>query len=146
MLRGALSPHIADAIFEVKYEEDDDFELVDKVTDKMEILLSKHEELNTSSPVPGSNSKDVDASELYYPPIIQAPHKIPGLFADTRTTVYLLMCPRTIPRHPTSITLRRSSSDEPPILEIPIQVLPEKSTTIHQLAARKAMEDLEDSQ
>ncbi|APA16089.1 hypothetical protein sscle_16g108590 [Sclerotinia sclerotiorum 1980 UF-70] len=146
ILREALSPHIADAIFEVKYEEDDDFELVDEVTDKMEILLSKHEESTIPSPVPGSNNKDTDASEPCYPPIIQAPHKIPGLFADTRTTAYLLMCPRKIQRRPKSITLRRSSADEPPILEIPIQVLPGKGTTIHQLAARKAMEGLEDFQ
>ncbi|KAI9643283.1 hypothetical protein NHQ30_007900 [Ciborinia camelliae] len=145
LLRGALSPHVWDTILEVKYDEDDDFELVDKVTDKMEILLSEHEESNTSSPVLGSNNKDMDASQAYYPQIIQAPHGIPGLFANTRTTVYLLMCPRTIHRNPTSITLRNSSSDRSPILDIPIQVLTEKNTTIHQLAARKATQDLEGS-
>jgi len=41
MLRGALSPHITDYSLEVKYEQgDDDFEVVDAVTDGMKFLLS----------------------------------------------------------------------------------------------------------
>lgn len=144
MLRGALSTHV-EGILDVKYEENDDFELVDKVTDKMEILLSEHEASNTStSELPGSSNKDTNASEAYYPQIIQAPHTTPGLFAGTRTTIYLLMCPTNIRKNPITITIRSSSSDGSPILEIPIQTLTEKSTTIHQLAARKAIRDLEE--
>ncbi|CAD6442633.1 cd91da08-0666-4f78-bf6a-bc679b47c8d1 [Sclerotinia trifoliorum] len=67
MLRGALNPHIGDATLEIKYAEDDGFELVDKVTDKFEILHSEHKDFNTSLPVPGSNSKDADVWETCCP-------------------------------------------------------------------------------
>ncbi|TEY86653.1 hypothetical protein BOTCAL_0004g00070 [Botryotinia calthae] len=146
MLRGALSPHIGDAVLDFKYDEDEDFKSVDKITDKREVLQSENEELDTSSSaVPGSNDIHTDTFETFHPQIIQAPHRMPVLFANTRTTAYLLMCPRTTQRNPTSIALRHSSSDGPPIFEIPIQVLKEKSATIHQLAAREAILDIEDS-
>jgi hypothetical protein len=41
MLRGALSPHITDYTLEVKYEkEDDDFELIDSVTEGMKVCCT----------------------------------------------------------------------------------------------------------
>jgi hypothetical protein len=44
MLRGALSPHITDYTLEMKYgQEDDDFEIIEKVTEGMKILLSDTE-------------------------------------------------------------------------------------------------------
>ncbi|TGO23059.1 hypothetical protein BPAE_0145g00080 [Botrytis paeoniae] len=146
MLRGALSPHIGDAVFDFKYDEDDDFKLVDKITDKTEVLQSEHGELNTSSSaVPGSNDIDTDTLENFHPQIIQVPRRMPSLFANTRTTAYLLLCPSTTQRNPTSIAIRHPSSDGPPTLEIPIQVLKEKNATIHQLAAREAILDIEES-
>ncbi|APA15829.1 hypothetical protein sscle_15g105990 [Sclerotinia sclerotiorum 1980 UF-70] len=45
MLRGALYPHITDYTMEVIYEsEDDDLEIIGRVTDSMKLLLSNNEE------------------------------------------------------------------------------------------------------
>ncbi|KAF7891443.1 uncharacterized protein EAF02_001768 [Botrytis sinoallii] len=127
MLRGALSPRTWGAVLDFGCDEDDDFKLIDKVTKKSEVLRSEHERSNTSSSlVPGSNNKDTDTFETFHPQIIQAPHRMPGLFAEIRTTVYLLICPRITQRNPACIILRHSPSDRLPILEIPVQVLTEK--------------------
>ncbi|KAF7916341.1 hypothetical protein BELL_0166g00120 [Botrytis elliptica] len=132
------------AVLDFRYDEDDGFKLIDKVTEKSEVLRSEHERSSTSfSSVPGPNNKDTDTSETFYPQIIQAPHIMPGLFAEIRTTVYLLICPRITQRNPVPIILRHSQSDRLPILEIPVPVLTEKVPTIHQLAARKAIQEIE---
>ena len=55
------------------------------------------------------------------------------------------MGPETIQRDPTSVILRATSSHGPLALEIPIEAVSERGTTIHQLAARKASQDLEES-
>lgn len=82
--------------------------------------------------------------EVPHPKLLQAPLKIPALFSFTRTTVYLLMSPKTIERNPTSVILRATSAHGPLCLEIPVEKLPHPSETIHQLAARKATLDLEE--
>ncbi|KAH9206639.1 von Willebrand factor type A domain-containing protein [Leptodontidium sp. 2 PMI_412] len=129
ILPGALSPHYGD------------------MTESMEKLSSSEtEEVTTSLSDPGSDPKDKSLRDTHHSPqIIQAPHKIPSLFAAAKTTVYLLMDPKTVQRNPTSVILRSPFSRGPPALEIPIEVLTERGTTIHQLAARKAAQDLEES-
>jgi hypothetical protein len=86
-----------------------------------------------------------DLPDLRYPELLQAPHKIPSLVPFSRTTVYLLIGPETIQRNPSSVVLRATSSHGPLALEIPIEAVSERGTTIHQLAARKASQDLEES-
>lgn len=164
MLRGALSPHITDYTLEVKYEqEDDDFEVIEKVTDGMKVLLGDvkngDDESMETKPKPtislfnpgvDPEMEDVDMdttekpSSIPSPKLLQAPHKIPSLFAFARTTVYLLMSPETIQRNPTSVILRGRSSHGPLALEIPIEVIAEPGQTIHQLAAKKTIQDLEE--
>ena len=184
MLRGALSPHITDYTLEVKYaQDDDDFEVVEKVTDGMKNLCTagksgdkmlldpnepiksdmKKQKLEEKIQVPISlfdpnlepdtkNNNTIaddgdthDLPNLQPPKLLQAPHKIPSLVPFSRTTVYILMGPETIQRNPTSVVLRATSSHGPLVLDIPIEVLPERDQTIHQLAARKASQDLEES-
>lgn len=162
MLRGALSPHIADYTLEVKYENDnDDFELIDTVTEGMKILLS---DTDTPQPIPQEPKPTIslfDASvdpekedikmkgvnylpDVPHPKLLQAPHNIPSLFAFSRTTVYLLMSPETIQRNPTAVVLRATSAHGPLALEIPIEALSTPAETIHHLAAKKAIQDLEE--
>ena len=168
MLKGALSPHVSDYTLEVQYGPDDstddnEYELVDKVTDGMRVLLSRAEEpgkekapisLFDTSVDPDKEEKiGVESTEQsrynHLPPIpppalLQAPQKIPPLFPFTRTTVYLLMSPSTIQKNPIALVLRGTSPQGPLQLSIPIEVLPSPAETIHQLAARKAVQDLEE--
>jgi hypothetical protein len=194
MLRGALTPHITNYTLEVKYEQDDDdFELVERVTDSMKMLLPGDSgtkmRLGASEPIESGTkmrladgellkskqaeqkpeekpqatislfdpnvNPDMDIMEildewadlpdLRYPELLQAPHKIRSLVPFSRTTVYLLIGPETIQRNPTSVVLRATSSHGPLALEIPIEAVSERGTTIHQLAASKASQDLEES-
>jgi hypothetical protein len=161
MLRGALSPHITDYTLEVNYEQqDDDFEVIDKVTEGLKVLLMDPEKSSESQPQQkptislfdsaANPEKDdlmnleVKLPEIPSPKLLQAPHKIPSLFAFSRTAVYLLMPPDTIRRNPTAVVLRATSEHGPLELEIPIEVLPTPGQTIHQLAAKKAVQDLEE--
>jgi hypothetical protein len=187
MLKGALSPHVNDYTLEVKYanttldNEDEEFEIVEKVTDslKVKLTLSENElkpatvsfELdNTSAILTGHEQKSPislfdtsadpdkedspgydDSGEQRYahlptitaPKIIQAPQNIPSLFAFNRTTVYLLLGPEAPKATPKSVLLRGTSAHGPLELEIPIHVLDQPSETIHQLAAKKAISELE---
>ena len=162
MLRGALSPHISDYKLEIKYQsEDDEFELVDKVNDdslaksmtkttlgsgmekaKKVISLFNAKEDPEKEPVQaGANEPPPDVPA---PKILQAPYRIPSLFAFSRTTVYLLQSPETIQKNPQAVILRGTSAAGPLHLEIPIEALPRPGQTIHQLAARKLTQDLEE--
>ncbi|RMZ73763.1 von willebrand domain-containing [Pyrenophora seminiperda CCB06] len=77
------------------------------------------------------------------PKILQAPQQIPSLFAFNRTTVYLLLGPNAPQANPQSVILRGSSAHGPLELEIPIRVLDKPGETLHQLAAKKAISELE---
>lgn len=159
MLRGALSPHITDYTLEVKYDQgDDDFEVIDKVTESFKVLLKDPEKFEAETQKPAISLFDTAANpekdnlknlevklpDIPSPKLLQASHKIPSLFAFSRTAVYLLMSPETIQRNPTAVILRATSSHGPLALEIPIETLTAPAETIHQLAAKKAVQDLEE--
>jgi hypothetical protein len=78
------------------------------------------------------------------PKLLQAPFQIPPLYSFSRTSVYLLLSPETTQKTPSSVLLRATSAHGPLQLEIPITVLEDKGETIHQLAARKSIQELED--
>lgn len=170
MLKGGLSPHITDYTLEVKYDKDqdkeDDFELVERVTDRLRVLLNEtptekvgmdvkpkpislfdtNADPNKDDPMP-----DEDGQGRYdhlptipTPSLLQAPNRIPPLFPFNRTTVYLLMGPQSSQKTPKAVVLRATSPHEPLELEIPVQVMSEPGQTIHQLAAKKAVGDLEE--
>ncbi|KAH7383858.1 von Willebrand factor type A domain-containing protein [Pyrenochaeta sp. MPI-SDFR-AT-0127] len=77
------------------------------------------------------------------PKIIQAPQNIPSLFAFNRTTAYLLLGPDAPQATPKSVVLRGTSTHGPLELEIPIHTFDLPGETIHQLAAKKAISELE---
>lgn len=173
MLKGALSPHITDYTLEVKYEKEqavgDDFELIEKfekVTDGFTVSateVQKGQKPKEQKPIslfdseadPDGEDKTTsleNTSEDRYahlplitiPKLLQAPHKIPPLFPFTRASVYLLMTHIDGWSEPESVILRATSSQGPLELEIPVDILPETAETIHQLAAKKAVQDLEE--
>ncbi|EXJ54005.1 hypothetical protein A1O7_09342 [Cladophialophora yegresii CBS 114405] len=163
MLKGALTPHITDYTLEVTYGQgespsgDDDFEMVDSAsTETLTIrsLASNTKEPEQKKPI---SLFDTNATEeppnppagrydnlISVPPpkIIQAPHKIPTLYPFNRTTVYLLLGPDAPTKAPKAVTLRGTSQHGPLELEIPIQDVG-VGETMHQLAAKKAVHELE---
>ncbi|MCJ1284389.1 hypothetical protein MMC26_003720 [Xylographa opegraphella] len=167
MLKGALSPHVTDYSLEVKYEvesEEDGFEMIDvfdKVTDGLKCSLAEveNEKPKPQAPISLFNTDEEPAAKeapiakgdryadlpiLPPPKLIQAPHKIPPLFPFNRTTVYLLMSPNTVQKDPTSVVLRGTSAHGPLEIEIPVEILSTPAETVHQLAARKIMQELEE--
>ncbi|KZM18901.1 uncharacterized protein EKO05_0010382 [Ascochyta rabiei] len=170
MLKGALSPHVDNYTLEVKYtaaEESDDFEIVEKVADSLKVKLDLKDkedkfndkqqkkpislfdtsaDLDDNLPIVNRMTREDRYAHLMpipSPKILQAPQEIPPLFAFNRTTVYLLLGPEAPRATPTSVILRGTSNHGPLELEIPIQVLDSPSETIHQLAAKKAVSELE---
>ncbi|KAG0055906.1 hypothetical protein BGZ83_007029 [Gryganskiella cystojenkinii] len=146
---------------------DEEFELVERVVDYLKIgngsgAINKPETpkksislFDTSVDLDGDISMQSDATDstgqgryahlppLPTPRLLQVPSEIPPLYVFNRTTVYLLMGPECSHQTPKSVVLRGTSKYGPLELEIPIQVLEEKGELVHQLAAKKAIAELE---
>ncbi|PVH92223.1 hypothetical protein DM02DRAFT_295867 [Periconia macrospinosa] len=161
MLKGALTPHINDYRLEVRYEDD----TIDCVADSLRIHLNIGEGIQT--PIDSEQQKlgpislynpsapeeplKVGGNDIFAglppvdrPKLLQTPREIPSLFPFNRTTVYLLMSPSASHLKPKSVVLKGSSPQGPLELEIPVQVNEHPDDMIHQLAARKAIQELED--
>ncbi|KAF2475527.1 von Willebrand domain-containing protein [Lindgomyces ingoldianus] len=144
--------------------QDDDFEIVERVADSLTVKIAldeKKEEEKPKKPIslfdatadpdkdfppPYDESGEARYSHLpniMAPKIIQAPQNIPALFAFNRTSVYLLLGPEAPQQTPQSVILKGTSQYGPLELEIPIQILDMPGETIHQLAAKKAIFELE---
>ncbi|KAK3055149.1 hypothetical protein LTR09_003702 [Extremus antarcticus] len=167
MLKGALYAHTKDYELEVHYTEekreeitdDDGYEIVEKVNE----CLSITDEPPAAPPAPKSAPKSFfDAStqpdqapeqpadryahlpKIDTPKLLQAPSEIPPLFPFNRTTVYLLLGPEAVQKPIASVTLRAKSAQGPLELNIPVQQGGmDNQGSIHHLAARKAIQDLE---
>lgn len=152
----------------------DDFDIIEKVTDSLRVDLKlqdkepgKEAEEKQKEPIslfdesinveaPSTKEKFPDGADRYAhlppinaPAILQAPTRIPPLFPFNRTTVYLLLSPNSpaAGRTPTSVVLRGTSAHGPLELEIPVKLAAEnegKGETVHQLAARTAIRELEE--
>ncbi|OAA55113.1 von Willebrand domain containing protein [Cordyceps fumosorosea ARSEF 2679] len=160
MLKGALTPHVNDYSLEIKYEkgeddDDDEFELVEKVNEctivdsveepaKKPISLHDTSVKNEDLEMPDAKEKELPLPTLPTPTYLQAPYTIPPLFPFTRTTVYVLLSEARANHTPKSVVLRGTAPQGPLTLEIPIVAVDAKGTTVHQLAARKAVQDLEE--
>ena len=157
MLKGALTPHIHDYTLEVRYEkEDDEYEMVESVTDCLKDLVTSTPDSKISKKTISlfdKSAREEDAAPaagrydhlplVAAPKLLQAPHKIPSLYPFNRTTVYLLLSPEACQRTPKSVVLRATSENGPLELEIGVQDVG-VGETIHQLAAKKAIHELEE--
>ncbi|TEA15281.1 von Willebrand factor A domain-containing protein 5A [Colletotrichum sidae] len=174
MLRGALTPHVNDYSLEVKYadaesetEAEDDFEIIEaesasnKDASTEEILPQEQKKpisLFDTANDDDVEMKDTDADDqtgadrfshvptVKPPKVLQSPFQIPPLYPYNRTSVYLLLSPERALRDktPQSVILRGTSVQGPLELEIPITVLSKPDETVHQLAAKQAMKELEE--
>ncbi|KAG8671911.1 hypothetical protein FPOAC2_05271 [Fusarium poae] len=174
MLRGALFPHITDYSLTIKYEKvetlaEDGFELVEKVMDGLKIntaeavgqsfegvqaskksvsLFDSSIDNDDSGDMLGAPAVDNKFDHLPTVPVpryLQTPSQIPPLFPFNRTTVYILLSDETPEKRPKSVVLKGTSRSGPLELEIPITELAERDSTIHCLAARKEIKELEES-
>ncbi|KAK3356608.1 von Willebrand factor type A domain-containing protein [Lasiosphaeria hispida] len=172
MLKASLTPHVKDYTLEIKYEkqaapsDDDDFEIIERVMDALDIdvkepeVKAKPKDKKPISLFDTSADPDVEMADAslgksagdkysHVPPVavpklLQTPFEIPPLFPFSRTSVYLLLSPETTQRTPKAVILRGTSPQGLLELEIPVTVLPNKGETIHQLATRKAIMELEE--
>ncbi|KAI1145852.1 von Willebrand factor type A domain-containing protein [Nemania diffusa] len=166
LLKGALMPHIDDYSIEVKYKPgDDDFEMVDSVKEASQIdVILPTTGTSTNAPKPpislfddslDPNSDDNGAVTsletddrfahlpiISPPSILQAPYRVPPLYPFSRTTVYLLLDPSTYHRTPEAIILRGTCPQGPLELQIQVEDVG-KGETIHQLAAKRAIAEIE---
>ncbi|KAJ5784657.1 uncharacterized protein N7503_009869 [Penicillium pulvis] len=161
MLKGALTPHIYDYKLEVDYDNtvDQDFEIVNPASlsstktevdsngaveqpaaPPISLFSDDFKELESSSVLEGASVNTLPVFSS--PKTIQAPHKIPPLYPFIRTTAYLLLDPES-DRIPHSLTFTATSKQGPLCLRIPITDIG-KGETIHQLASRKAVVELEE--
>lgn len=169
MLKGALYPHTTDYSLEVNYGNDaassameDDFEIVERVNDCLVIDEPTDQRqdspafqkitsfFDTTADVDKPTKDDRQPANRYAhlpaidtPKILQAPAAIPPLFPFNRTTAYLLLGPQSAHKNVVSVTVRAKSPEGPLELTIPISGQ-QVGTSIHQLAARKAIQDLQE--
>ncbi|CAN9128564.1 unnamed protein product [Alternaria sp. RS040] len=160
MLKGALTPHIKDYHLEVKYEDGSVESVADSLRVKLSIAGEPESKAAVSEAKPISlydpdvqeehpkdgEPKNIFAGlpELKRPTLLQTPHEIPSLFPFNRTCVYLIMSPESSHLQPKSVVLRGTSPQGPLELEIPVEVRKDADQMIHQLAARKATQELEE--
>ncbi|KAJ2996073.1 hypothetical protein NUW58_g1087 [Xylaria curta] len=159
LLKGALMPHLNDYSFDIKYRQDDgDYEMIEsKDASKVVVTLPVREKKKgtqkaTMTFFDADSSHGVDENRMEgvredrfahvpkvsSPSVLQAPFKAPPLYPFSRTTVFLLLDGHI----PESTIFRASSEDGPIELEIKVEDIG-KGETIHQLAARKAVSELE---
>lgn len=157
MLAGAMSPLVTDYALEVKYdgaeEDEDEYVLVEKVTDSlsgMSIINAKTQDAEDSKDL-SAQSAGEDGQNRYdhlpaiaAPKLLQTPHNIPPLYPFVRTTVYLLLSPQAFQGTPRAVVVRGTSPQGQVEFEIPVETMPKNGETIHQLAARKAVGELEE--
>lgn len=167
MLKAALTPHIEYKL-EVKYKQseptegDDDFELIESFEKSMKVVAKNN---NAGSRPSGEGLKrnvislfDPDTKdeptnpaaerhdhlvEVLVPNVLQTPHDIPELYSHSRSTIYLLLGPDSTAATPTSVILCGTCKHGDLEVEIPVQEIG-AGTTIHQVAAKKAMQELEE--
>lgn len=163
MLKGALSPHIYDYKIDVEYdaETESGFEMIDSETEvsgsdtsakkddeKKPIQPSEKAPISLFDPsykepeIKSVHNLSEKLPNLSTPDLVQAPCKIPTLYPHVRTTICILMSPQ-LARNPQALILRASSEHGPLLLKIPIQNIG-KGETIHQVASRKAVIELEE--
>ena len=169
MLRSALTPDYGPLTMEIKYEKDneeeDDFVMVERVSDSLRVLgidedewleaqLLEKPDVSTETtviegkgiqtPNAGSQDRHDHLPAVPAPKLVQTPQNIPPLYPSSRTQVYVLMSPDAAQGILKSIVLKGSSAENPFALEVPIEVLSEHGEIIHQLSAKKAITELEE--
>ena len=98
--------------------------------------------IDLDTPIVGSDAERTRKMREATPPcVLQTPSSLNSLFPWNRTTAYLLI--GDCEKEPKSVTLSAQSPQGLLALEIPVQVSSKSGVVIHQLAARKEIQELE---
>ncbi|QIW98025.1 hypothetical protein AMS68_003543 [Peltaster fructicola] len=162
MLRASLFPHTKDYSLEINFDDredaTDDFEIVEKITNQLHIEETATESepkepkassisfFNTDAETDlPTQTKDRYAHlpNITVPSVLQAPSRIPPLFPYNRTNLYFILDPNAPQKEVVSVTLRARAPSGPLELTIPVYVST-PGTIVHQLAARKTVQELEE--
>jgi hypothetical protein len=144
MLRGGLSAHIKDYRLEWEGKPSDE-ELAQQSTSSEQTAAPKAKkislfDMNADTEPPISFSALPD---FIVPTVLQAPYKIPPLFPFSRSTAYVILSSQ-VPA-PSSVWLRGTTPTGDELeLEINVQHVKDNGETIHQLAGRKILQELEE--
>ncbi|KAJ5389738.1 uncharacterized protein N7496_000806 [Penicillium cataractarum] len=148
MLKGALMPRLEDCRLDLGLSVlVDDFVEIEPETSKQPSLevttkpISFFEESHDDSGILEVSGQALP--KLSVPTFIHAPTELPYLYPSIRSTVFVLFSNETCSL-PGKVTLRANSRHGPLELEIPVQDVG-SGETIHQLAAKRAMTELEES-
>ncbi|KAJ5497989.1 hypothetical protein N7453_007040 [Penicillium expansum] len=150
MLKGALTPHVHDYKLEVEYdtETEQEFDFVSE-TENLTDFETEIKDKEGDGDVPREETTHSSSQpillydESFQEPDVDLPYNIPPLYPFIRTNIFLLMDPHSSEKIPTSLRLSATSHDGPLELRIPICDIV-TGETIHQLASRKAVIDLEE--
>ena len=141
MLRGALSAHVVN--YRLEWEGKQSTEVVNLQSSRSPTRALRRINLfdsqaNTDSPISFS-----DPSNFTIPSVMQAPYKIQPLFPFSRSTAYAILSSGAPP--PSHMWLRGTTPEGDELeLEIVVQRIPVAGETMHQLAARKILQELKD--
>ncbi|KAI1114998.1 von Willebrand factor type A domain-containing protein [Nemania sp. NC0429] len=105
-------------------------------------VLYRFENNNNNNNNNKNKDKFAHLPEISPPAILQAPYRVSPLYPFSRTTVYMLLDPSTYHKTPEAIILRATSPEGPIELEIKVEDIGQ-GETIHQLAAKRAVSELE---
>ena len=162
LLKVALSPCLTSYSLDTKWKRDDEeYEIIEsKDASKVTVTLPVREkrkciELDVpadSEGLTGTANADRGAEaerdrfshlpQVSAPSVLQVPSRIPPLYSFSRTTAFLLLDPSTYELTPESVVIEATSEDGPISMEIEVEDVG-KGEMIHQLAARKAVSELE---
>jgi hypothetical protein len=148
MLKGALMPRLKDCRLDLGLSVvEDDFVEIESVRGEQPTPeattkpISFFEELQDDSAILEDLGQPLP--KLSVPTIIHAPTQLPCLYPSIRLTVFVLFSNESS-FLPGKVILRANSRHGPLELEIPVQDVG-SGETLHQLAAKKAMTELEES-
>ncbi|KAJ5287833.1 hypothetical protein N7478_003519 [Penicillium angulare] len=149
MLRGTLTPRMENISldFDVNFATNDDIAIANVPKDDS---ISSAQPSIEPMPLFDPTYNEEDAVEdmrqplpkIARPSMLCTPVKLPALFRSFRTSVYVLISSEgsSLPNH---VTLKADSRNGPLIQKIPLQNVG-RGKTIHQLAAKKVIVDLEE--
>ncbi|CAG7929743.1 unnamed protein product [Penicillium olsonii] len=147
MLKGALMPRLQDTRLDMNIPGlDDELVHIEMPVDNESRRDVASEPISLVDPNCGTEeAEDLREAlpELAIPNILQAPAELPALFPFIRSNIYVLLS-HALDNFPESITLRANSRHGPLELKIPVQDVGE-GETIHQLAVKKVVTELEEA-